>query len=73
MKIPADKAARKIRRGIDQGAAFISVPRLLVLLVRLQNLLPVAIADWIDTAFRAEIVPDQDEAAATKKEPAGSD
>ncbi|MCG6884788.1 MAG: SDR family NAD(P)-dependent oxidoreductase [Silicimonas sp.] len=62
LKISAERAAVLIRRGLSRGQAYITFPRLLVLLVRLQNLLPVAIADRIDRNYRAEIVPDGDEA-----------
>lgn len=66
MKITATRAARVIRRDLEKGRALIAFPTALVLLVRLQNLLPPAISDLIDRAFRAEIVPDDDETKAKK-------
>lgn len=64
MKISAEKAAGIIRQGLARNKPFIAFPRALVLLIRLQNLLPAALSDRIDLAFRAEILPDDDERPA---------
>jgi short-subunit dehydrogenase len=64
MIMPADKAARLIRRGLARGAPHITFPWQLALLVRLQNLLPARWSDRIDRSFRADIIPDRDEAPA---------
>ena len=68
MKISADRAAKIIRRGLARGRTHIAFPLFLVLLVRLQNLLPPAIADGFDRAFRADIVPDDDERAMIERD-----
>ncbi|TMV63086.1 SDR family NAD(P)-dependent oxidoreductase, partial [Thioclava sp. BHET1] len=63
MKIDADRAAGIVARGLERGQAMIAFPKLLILLVRLENLLPRPILDLIDSFYRARIVPDADEAA----------
>ena len=68
MKISAERAAKIIRRGLARGRTHIAFPLFLVFLVRLQNLLPPAIADGFDRAFRADIVPDDDERAMIERE-----
>ena len=71
MMVSPDRAARTIRAGLSRGRARISFPRSLFALVWLENLLPVALADRIDAAYRAEITPDPDEAAATRDQSRG--
>ncbi|MGI9393507.1 MAG: SDR family NAD(P)-dependent oxidoreductase [Boseongicola sp.] len=65
--VPADRAARIIRLSLSKGRARVSFPLILVLLVRLQNLLPVALGDFIDRRFRAHIEPDRDEQISQAK------
>ena len=69
MKISAAKAAGIIRKGLARRRPVIAFPRTLVVLIRLQNLLPAALSDRIDMAFRAEIVPDEDERPAGRGQP----
>ena len=53
--ISADTAAQKIRRGLARRQRYISFPIPLLLLVRMNSLLPQAIRDRITRLFRAEI------------------
>ena len=71
MVMSADRAARIIRTGLARGRPRISFPRLLFLLVWLENLLPAALGDRIDRAYRAEITPDPDEDAARRDQSRG--
>ena len=64
MKISPERAARIIRRGLEKGRAEITFPWLLRVLIGIENILPTRLADRIDRAYRAEIVPDDDEKAA---------
>ncbi len=66
--VPADRAARIIRQGLSKGRTRVSFPLVLVLLIRLQILLPVSLGDFIDRRFRAHIVPDQDEQTSQSRE-----
>lgn len=68
MMIPADRAAGIIARGLERGKSHIAFPALLILLVRLENLLPRTMADWIDSFTRARILPDADEAGQDPKD-----
>ena len=68
MKLSAPTAARIIRRGLERRRTRIEFPKTLFWLVRLQNLLPACLSDWFDRGFRAEILPDPDEAAAHETE-----
>ncbi len=54
-RIDADRAASRIATGLRRRRARISVPWLPSLLVRLENLLPPAIADRIERRFAADI------------------
>ncbi len=68
IKMSAEGAARKILRGVEKRKPYISLPMSLMVLIRLQNLLPTGLADWIDSAFRASIEPDSDEVADAKND-----
>ena len=59
--VSADRAAQDIVHGLMKGRRGIVVPRRLGLLVTLEQLLPGALGDRICQAFRAQIVPDEDE------------
>lgn len=64
--IPADEAARRIRRGLDAGRRTIAFPRRLALLIALRNaLLPAALSDRIEARLRARVLPDDDERSAS--------
>lgn len=67
--VAPDRAARIIRRGLTLGCANITFPWALCLLIRGENLLPKPIGDLIDRAYRAEILPDQDEVEAIRRAP----
>ncbi|HKU98831.1 MAG TPA: SDR family NAD(P)-dependent oxidoreductase [Vineibacter sp.] len=54
----ADKAARHIRRHLDQKRRVIAFPWQLVFGIRLLALLPATLQDWILSGFRAEVAPD---------------
>jgi short-subunit dehydrogenase len=58
-----ETAARIIAKGLARRRAFITFPKILALLVALENLLPRWMSDRIDRLTRAEIVPDPDEAS----------
>ncbi len=45
----------------DITKSMVTFPWALCLLIRLENLLPVRVADLIDRGYRAEILPDADE------------
>lgn len=67
LMLSPERAARIIRRGLALGCANITFPLALCLMIRAENLLPKALGDLIDRAYRAEILPDGDEAAARAK------
>lgn len=64
--ISPERAARIIRRGLARRSSHITFPLILCLLIRLENLLPSVIGDWIDRGYRADILPDADEISAQK-------
>ena len=68
LKISADRAARIIRRGLLRNRPTISFPVMLFFLIRIENMLPTSLADWIDRAYRAKILPDEDELKAAGSE-----
>ncbi|MEI4474170.1 SDR family NAD(P)-dependent oxidoreductase [Frigidibacter sp. MR17.24] len=63
LTLPPETAARIIARGLARGRAQIAFPALLVALVRLEDLLPRPLGDWIDSFTRARTLPDADEEA----------
>lgn len=67
-KVSVDRAARVIRRGLSRDRPTISFPLMLIFLIRIENLLPTSLADWIDRAYRAKILPDEDELKASRSE-----
>ena len=71
MKVSAERAARIIRQGLARNRSYITFPWLLAVLIRIENLLPAILADRIDRAFRAEIVPDKDEKSAAPDQSQG--
>jgi short-subunit dehydrogenase len=56
-----ERAARLIAKGLARSRAFITFPKILAVLVALENLLPAWLGDRIDSLTRAEIEPDGDE------------
>ena len=57
-EMPAEKAARKIRRAIERRRAFYAFPVLLAWGITLQNLLPARISDLFMGGFKADIEDD---------------
>ena len=53
--VSKERAAKIIRKGLDRKTPYISFPIPLVLLAHLNNLLPVRLSDWFNSAFRAKI------------------
>lgn len=60
--IPPSMAAQRIRKALDSKRSTIAFPRRLALMIALRNFfLPASLSDRIEEAFRADILPDEDE------------
>lgn len=57
-ELSAAAAARRILAGTARGAAVITFPWPLLLLIRLGNLLPPRLSDWFERRLAARILPD---------------
>ncbi len=57
-EIPAEEAARRMRRAIARGRAVYAFPFWLATGVRLSQLLPAPVSDWFMRPFAADIEPD---------------
>ncbi|MES0882357.1 SDR family NAD(P)-dependent oxidoreductase [Roseibium sp. SCP14] len=57
-EMPAERAARLIRKAIERRKAFYAFPFLLALGIRLQNMLPPVLGDLFMSGFEAEIEQD---------------
>lgn len=67
MALTPEQAARIIAKGLARRRPVIAFPRLLMMLVGLSRLLPIRLGDRIENGYRADIVPDPDEASRQKR------
>lgn len=66
MRMAPERAARIIARGLAAGRTTIAFPRALILASWCAERLPAPLADAIMRRYRAEILPDEDEARALR-------
>ena len=59
-RIAAGVAAKRIAQGLQRKRARISVPWIAGALLRVENLLPPALSDWIERRFAADISDPED-------------
>ena len=60
-RMASDKAAKRIAQGLRKKRARISVPQIAAVLLRLENLLPPILCDWVERCFAADVIDPKDE------------
>ena len=60
-RMASDKAAKRIAQGLRKKRARISVPQIAAVLLRLENLLPPMLCDWVERCFAADVIDPKDE------------